>query len=187
SIIGAGRLGTPLAIALNRAGHSIALIVARHAASARRANKLSGGQAKAASLEQFRRTSGHHSRLLAGNSLIIIATPDDAIGSVAEDLALLTKANPRRTMPGTPVALHTSGALSSEVLAPLRRRGASVGSAPPLVSISDPSTGADWLTRAYFSLEGDAAAVRLGRQVVQDLGGRTFTINAQTKPLYHAA
>src|SRR5215813_7494999 len=46
SIIGAGRLGTALAIALNRAGHSIALIVARHAASARRANKLSGGQAK---------------------------------------------------------------------------------------------------------------------------------------------
>ena len=37
-----------------------------------------------------------------------------------------------------------------------------------------------------FGVEGDAAAVRLAKKIVQDLGGTAFQIKKQNKVLYHA-
>jgi predicted short-subunit dehydrogenase-like oxidoreductase (DUF2520 family) len=181
-IIGAGRLGTALAIALTRAGHSISFIVAKHAASARRAAKLSGAKAATASMGQLRRLGPTQ---LEKASVLIIATPDDAIGSVAQDLAALMTSN--RASRFNAVALHTSGALSSELLSPLKQHGVSVGSMHPLLSISDAVNGAEGLTHAYFSVEGDARATRFARRIVRDFGGQTFQVDARTKALYHAA
>lgn len=185
SIIGAGRLGTALAIALDQAGHSINLIVARRSASARRASKLAGGQGVGLSSKQFRKLHSKHRELLDQSALILIATPDDVIASVTNELAALLRF---QTAPARErIALHTSGALSSNVLAPLRKWGISVGALHPLVSISDGRNGADWLTRGFFSVEGDAAAIRMGKRIVSDLGSRAFEIEASAKPLYHAA
>ena len=185
SIIGAGRVGTALAIALARAGHSINLIVARRLAGARRALKLAGGQGVALSAKQFWQPHPKHRELLNQSTLILIATPDDVITSIADELGdllrLQTAPLPER------VALHTSGALSSNVLAPLRRWRISVGALHPLISISDARDGADWLTRGFFSIEGDAAAIRMGKRIVRDLGSQAFEIEASAKPLYHAA
>jgi predicted short-subunit dehydrogenase-like oxidoreductase (DUF2520 family) len=108
------------------------------------------------------------------------ATPDDALRETAASLASLPEARAR-------VALHASGALSSEVLAPLRARGYSVGSMHPLAAVSDPRAGAESLRRAFYCVEGDARAVRAARRVVRDLGGRSFTIRPEDKALYHAA
>ena len=83
--------------------------------------------------------------------------------------------------------MHTSGALSSRALQPLKAQGISIGSMHPLISISDKNGAGDSLSRAFFSLEGDAAAIRVGKRVVQDLGGRSSVIDARSKPLYHAA
>ena len=185
SIIGAGRLGTALAIALNKSGHSIDLIVAKHAASAKRASDLSGGLGLALSAKQFRRLLPKHRELLEQSSLILIATPDDVIGTIADELAALLRF---RTAPARRlVALHTSGALTSNVLMPLRKLGIPVGALHPLVSISEAQSGAEWLTQAFFSVEGDAQATRLGRRIVRDFGAQAFTIKPSAKPLYHAA
>ena len=184
SIIGAGRLGTALAIALNKAGHSINLIVASRLASARRASQLAGGQGVGLSAKQFRKLHPRHRELLDQSGLILIATPDDVIDSIADELALLRFQTARA---GERIALHTSGALSSNVLAPLRKWGISVGALHPLVSISDARNGADWLARGFFSVEGDAAATRMGKRIVHDLGSQAFEIEASAKPLYHAA
>jgi predicted short-subunit dehydrogenase-like oxidoreductase (DUF2520 family) len=185
SIIGAGRLGTALAIALNKAGHSINVIVARRLASASRASKLAGGQGLALSARQFRQLLPKGQALLDQSSLILIATPDDVIASIADELSDLLG---RSTAPlGQKVALHTSGALSSNVLAPLRQYRVSVGALHPLVSISDARNGADWLTRGFFSVEGDAPATRVAKRIVRDLGSKAFEIAASAKPLYHAA
>jgi predicted short-subunit dehydrogenase-like oxidoreductase (DUF2520 family) len=185
SIIGAGRLGTALAIALHKSGHSIDLIVARHAASAKRASELSGGLGRALSAPQFRRLLPKHRELLEQSSLILIATPDDVIGIIADELAALLRF---RTTPARGlVVLHTSGALSSNVLGPLTNLGIAVGALHPLVSISEAQSGADWLTRAFFSVEGDSRAMRLGRRIVRDFGAQAFTISPSAKPLYHAA
>jgi predicted short-subunit dehydrogenase-like oxidoreductase (DUF2520 family) len=185
SVIGAGRLGTALAIALNKSGHSIDLIVAKHAGSARRASELAGGRGLSLSAHQFRRLLPKHRELLEQCSVILIATPDDIIGTIADELTALLSF--RSTAERGLVALHTSGALSSNVLRPLRKLGIAVGALHPLVSISEAQSGADWLTRAFFSVEGDAPALRVGRRIVRDFGAQAFTIRPSAKPLYHAA
>jgi len=85
------------------------------------------------------------------------------------------------------VALHASGALSSEALAPLRARGFRVGSMHPLASVSDPAAGAESLRRAFYCVEGERAAGTFARRVVRDLGGESFSIKPVDKALYHAS
>ncbi len=182
SIIGAGRLGTALGIALKSAGYAIETVVANRAASARRAARLIGGPTRGLSPSQL--TSAGPSAL-ANSRVLIIATPDDAIAEVATRLADML--SPAGAGSRTRVALHTSGALSSEVLRPLQRNGFATGSLHPLVSVSEPRIGAEWLRRAYFSVEGDLAAARVARTMVRDLGARSLSIKPEMRALYHAA
>jgi predicted short-subunit dehydrogenase-like oxidoreductase (DUF2520 family) len=117
-------------------------------------------------------------RTLIDADLFLITVPDDQIASVARELSEI---NADRKL----TALHTSGALSSEVLAPLREKGWHTGSIHPLMSVSAVHDAS--LEGAYWSIEGDRSALRLGKQIVRDLGGKSFSIRAEDKPLYHAA
>src|SRR5204863_4912379 len=128
-----------------------------------RAARLTGDQAVGLSAKQLSELAPKYRQILEQSALIVIATPDDAIGVAAEGLAVLLKS--RKAPAGAPVVLHTSGALTSDVLAPLRKLKIPVGALHPLVSISDARGGADWLSQAFFSLEGDAAARRMGKQI----------------------
>jgi predicted short-subunit dehydrogenase-like oxidoreductase (DUF2520 family) len=122
-----------------------------------------------------------------GSSVIFIATPDDVIAEIAKTLSSVLNTSEKASSAKGRMVFHTSGALSSEVLRPLRRPGLSIGSFHPLISISDPHAGAKALANAWFSLEGPHEAVRLGRRIVRCIGGKSFTISAKAKPLYHAA
>ena len=191
SVIGAGRLGTALGLALKTAGFTIELVVAKRPSATRRAAKAFGPGTLALSALQLSRLSPSQHDRLNRSSLVIIATPDDVIAPVAKLLAVIFKSKPNllreRPTPVRRVGLHTSGALAADVLAPLRSAGFAIGSLHPLVSISEPRSGAELLTHAFFSVEGDPAAVRLGRSIVGDLGGESFIIDSQRKALYHAA
>lgn len=169
SIIGAGRLGTALAIALEACGYHIRSLVARRAQSARKAAAGLDSKPKAYAANQI--------RFLPKADLFLITSPDDQIANVTADLK-------RLNFDVRPVVLHTSGALSSEVLSPLRAKGWSTGSVHPLLSISDPKTS---LKGAFWSVEGDPKAARLAKRIVRDLGGTSFSIRKEEKPLYHAA
>ncbi len=171
-IVGAGRLGTALARALDVCGYEVRALVSRTAAHARRAAKRAGVEALALGAGELER--------LPAAGLLFITTPDDVIEETAVRLAAQPALESR-------VVLHASGALSSEVLAPLRARGFAVGSMHPLASVSQPAAGAESLRRAFYCVEGDAPAVRAARRVVRDLGGETFTIKPDDKALYHAA
>ena len=170
SIIGAGRLGTTLAVALSRKGYSIESLVARHAQTARKAAGLLNGDTQGLAAKQF--------NLLKPADLFLIATPDDQVASVAAELAKLD-------LDRKPAALHTSGALSAAVLSPLKKKGWSTGSIHPLVSVTD--GGRAELRGTFWSLEGDKEASRIGKAIVDDLGGESFSIRSEDKPLYHAA
>ena len=189
AVIGAGRLGTALGQALNNAGYRVEIVVARRRTSAHRAAKLIGKNAAGLEIRQLNRLSRSQSVRLSRCALILISTPDDAIASVAEQLAVLFNSRdvePRRAS-ARRIALHTSGALSAAVLSPLQRAGFATGSFHPLVSISDSRTGADAFRNAFFAIEGDRLATRAAKSVARSLGGQSFSISPSAKALYHAA
>ena len=165
-------MGTALASALGECGYEVRALVSRGAAGARRAAARVGLKTLAVGAGELER--------LPTVELLFITTPDDALKGTVASLASLTESRAR-------VALHTSGALSSEVLSPLRARGYRVGSMHPLAAVSEPAAGARSLRRAFYCVEGDAAAVRAARAVVRELGGRSFSVEPEDKALYHAA
>jgi predicted short-subunit dehydrogenase-like oxidoreductase (DUF2520 family) len=178
SIIGAGRMGTALAIALAKRGYPIRALVSRRIGRARDAAKL---------LEEHSvdpvPLSARQLHLLPLSEILVITTPDDAIVSIAARLAAIVIARSGRC-----TVLHTSGALSSEVLAQLQSKGqVFIGSMHPLVSVSDPLQGAADLAEAFFCIEGEQKAVRVARSIVRDIGGKSFAVSPLDKPLYHAA
>jgi predicted short-subunit dehydrogenase-like oxidoreductase (DUF2520 family) len=188
SIIGAGRMGTALALALKAAGCQIEIVVAKHSSHARRAAKAIGGEVLGLSAEQLNHLEPPDLKRFADSSLVLIATPDDAIPAVAGQVAAIIKSSRlRKVSSGSHIALHTSGALSARALRPLRSAGFAVGSMHPLVSISESRSGARALGQAFFSLEGDLAAVRGAKSLVRQLGAQSFVIQSRHKSLYHAA
>lgn len=169
AIIGTGRLGTALATALAAKDYSIRALVARRLESARKAATLLDGDAEPLAANQI--------GSLPQADLFLISVPDDQIAGVARDLSSLR-------LNGKPTALHTSGALSSEVLFPLAEQGWSVGSVHPLISVPDAKVP---IRGAFWSVEGDRRALRLAKTLVRDLDGTSFSISTADKPLYHAA
>ena len=169
SIIGTGRLGTTLAVALAGRGYTIRSLVARTAKNARKAARLLDAEVQVLAARQV--------RSLIDADLFLITVPDDQIAGVARELSEI---NADRKV----TALHTSGALSSDVLAPLREKGWHTGSIHPLMSVSGSD---DSLRGAFWSVEGDRRALRLGKEIVRDLEGKSFSIRSEDKPLYHAA
>ena len=167
--MGAGHLGSALAGALYDAGFRVAELVTRnHPASLKRARRLARRVgSKATTLNQTE---------LAAD-VIWICVNDDAIRPVAAQLAA------RGSWRGK-LALHSSGALSSDELRPLKRRGAQVGTAHPMMTfVGNASVSFKGIS---FALEGDAKAVAFGRKVAKALGMEAFTIPKSSKVLYHA-
>ena len=171
-IVGPGRLGLALGLALHRAGGIRNLHFVGTRPEPPR-NPLFMGSPPAASysagVPEGTRTPG----------AVLIAVPDDRIGAVAEGLEALIP-------PAVPV-LHTSGVHGSEVLAAVAAVGNPVGSIHPLVAIFDPVQGADSLAAAWFAVEGDPASLAVAGHIVALLRGRILPVDRGAKPLYHAA
>jgi predicted short-subunit dehydrogenase-like oxidoreductase (DUF2520 family) len=81
-------------------------------------------------------------------------------------------------------AFHSSGALLSRELEPLRKAGIAVASVHPLMTFvagTHPS-----LTGVPFAMEGDRAATQVARQIIRKLQGESFSLPAARKAAYHA-
>jgi predicted short-subunit dehydrogenase-like oxidoreductase (DUF2520 family) len=176
AVIGAGRLGQALAVALKSSEYTVVALVARHRRKAEQAAALVGNRRS-----RPRALAASQLAELPPSDLILIATPDDAIEQTAQRLSRLFSSENRATV------LHTSGALSSEALSSLRAVGFETGSIHPLVSISEPTAGAKALRGAFYCLEGTRKAKTIAASLVRDLGGSSFTIKPENKALYHAA
>ena len=108
--------------------------------------------------------------------VVVLAVPDDAIASVAAELASRVPCR---------FALHLSGALGSEVLAPFARAGAEVASVHPV----RPFTGApeeDW-KGAFVAVEGQPRAVELAETIASAVGARPYRLAPGNRALYHAS
>jgi predicted short-subunit dehydrogenase-like oxidoreductase (DUF2520 family) len=170
SILGAGRVGGTLGRRLHQLGWRIGAVVTRSAATSRRAVRAIGAG----------RPLAHLSREVLAADVILLATPDAALPSVARSLAQLGGRECRGK-----IILHTSGALDRGVLAPLARRGAATGSLHPMQTFSGRAT--PQLKGVIFAVEGDRKARRAAQAIARALGGVPVPIAGSSKPAYHAA
>jgi predicted short-subunit dehydrogenase-like oxidoreductase (DUF2520 family) len=167
AIVGAGNLGTALAVSLREAGFVIDAVIGRSPASLRKARAVARRVGAPAILDPTQTKAGW----------IWFCVPDSEIGRAATVFA------ERLPWKGK-VALHSSGALTSDVLNPLRRVGAAVASVHPLMAFVRDSRPS--LTGVPFAIEGDPIAVRAARYAVRSLGGQPFVIRKKDKVPYHA-
>jgi predicted short-subunit dehydrogenase-like oxidoreductase (DUF2520 family) len=166
AIVGPGNLGTALSFSLSRGGYAIDAVIARKTSLA-----------KAHELAQ--RVGSRAVSTLAGSraNVVWLCVPDAEIAAVARSL--------ENTLPWKgKIALHSSGALTSDELGALRRHGAAVASVHPLMTFVPGSRPS--LASVPFAIEGDAAAVRVARRTVRDLGGQAYSIRKRDKAAYHA-
>jgi predicted short-subunit dehydrogenase-like oxidoreductase (DUF2520 family) len=170
AIVGAGRVGRALGRRLRETGWHITVVAGRSEASAKRGARFIGGGRAASGVPPT----------LAAASAILLTVPDDAIASVAAELAHAAGEDLRGK-----VVLHTSGALEASVLTPLQFWGAAIGSMHPLQSFNGVSVPP--LEGKVFAIEGDELAVRVARTIARSLGGMPVSVCTTKKPLYHAA
>ncbi|MGI8641617.1 MAG: Rossmann-like and DUF2520 domain-containing protein [Pyrinomonadaceae bacterium] len=170
SIIGIGRLGGALAIALAKKGYEIENLVARKKENAGKIAGFIVPKPKILLSEKLNKIT---------SDIIFITTQDFEIENVADSLA--------QNLQNKTFVFHTSGSLSSEILSKLKEISCKIGSIHPLVSISDAVLGAERFKDAYFCVEGDDEAVKIAKEIVENLGGKSFSIETKYKTLYHAS
>jgi predicted short-subunit dehydrogenase-like oxidoreductase (DUF2520 family) len=169
SIIGAGRVGTAIAVSLRQGGLNVEAVVSRKKEDAE-------WLARKVDASRF----GTAVRLACENSeLIFITTSDREIAPVVDELAPYVAS--------TALVAHTSGAYTSEVLSPVQERGASTLAMHPCQSFAEKTTAPKRLPGSYFCLEGDEKAVRKGKDLVEAMRCRSFVLPASDRPLYHIA
>jgi len=170
AIVGAGRVGRAMGKRLRELGWRIGAVTTRSAPTARAAVRSIGAGQPADRLTH---------QLLAA-SVVLIATPDNAIESVAAELARLGGNEWRGK-----VVLHTSGALDSSALEPLAKAGAATGSIHPMQTFS--SQRAPELAGRVFGIEGHPGAVKVARKMCHQIGGIAVRLSGAKKVAYHAA
>jgi predicted short-subunit dehydrogenase-like oxidoreductase (DUF2520 family) len=171
SIIGTGRLGTSLALALSKQGWTLRWLADKSLSAAQESRKIVGAG----------KATTDWRGAAADAAVLFLCIPDEEIEKTAAGLA-----RGRVNWRGK-IIFQTSGILSSKTLEPLRRRGASVASFHPIQSFSSKRTPADRFKSIYYGLEGDSRALSIAKKIVRRLGGKTLLIKPQDKPLYHAA
>ena len=162
SVVGLGRVGTALTVALKKRGYSLKGVVDLDPGALERCRGILGGVPFALNLEN-----------LEPGDVILVTVRDDAISHVASRL--------RALFPGT-LLVHTSGLHPSRVLGEGPRL-----SMHPLQSFASVEEALENLPRSFFSLEGDPYGLEWGKRVVEDLGGRWMVLEASQKSLYHLA
>ena len=169
SIVGAGNLGTALALTLPSAGCEVKFIATRTKSGNRRRARALARRVKARLVELGKQP--------LDTALVWITVPDDSIAQVARKLADAQDWKGR-------IVFHSSGALTSDELAPLRGKGARVASVHPMMTFVRSSVPS--MAGVAFAIEGDPVATRAAREIVERLGGDAFPIRKQHKVLYHA-
>jgi len=166
-IIGPGRAGIGLAVALTQAGYRVSLY-GRHQKPVPQPLTLTVGPAD------------QPPAWISQAGVVILAVRDDAIRPLAEALAR------NRAVQGAQVVLHLSGVQGQEALAPLVSSRAALGSLHPLQTIAEPERAPERLKGAWAAVEGMPRAVQAAEGLAQDLGMRPFRIASKAKAIYHA-
>lgn len=170
-IVSAGRVGSALGVALERAGHVVFGVAAISDASKHRA-----------------RTRLPESRILPveeiamRSELLLLAVPDTELAGLVRGLA-----GAKVVRPGTLVA-HTSGANGVGVLAPLAEQGALPLAIHPAMTFTGHDEDVSRLGNACFGVTAaDEVGYAIAQSLVIEMGGEPVRVSEGDRALYHAA
>ena len=165
--IGAGTVGTALAIRLNEKGY-------RFVGASRKSKTPVSGKSRAVT----------NLRMLDSNQvvadiadLVFITTPDDVIGVVAKEV---------KWRFGQSV-VHCSGADSTDILEPARQAGANVGGFHPLQTFAGVEQAVTNIPGSTFAIEAEEPLKSTLIDMAETLDGNWIELKAEDKVAYHAA
>jgi predicted short-subunit dehydrogenase-like oxidoreductase (DUF2520 family) len=165
--IGAGTVGTALAIRLNDKGYQVVAVSSRRQASAEKLARAINGC----------RAVGSNQAVADAAELVFITTPDGAIGQVAAE----TKWHAGQSV------VHCSGADSTDTLEPAKKLGAWVGAFHPLQTFASVEQAIDNIPGSTFAVEAEEPLRTTLKDMANVLDGSWIELKAHDKILYHAA
>lgn len=164
--IGAGRVGTALALCLCQRGYSVVAVASRSLSSAQRLADLVPGCAVCSSAQEVADRA----------EMAFITTPDDAIAPVAAALEWHRGQS----------VVFCSGAASAEILSPARAADAEVGGFHPLQTFASIENAIACLPGSTFGIEAEEPLLAQLTGMAGALGGSCIKLSARDKVLYHA-
>lgn len=170
-IISAGRVGTALGLALERAEHVVVACSAISAASRRLAER------------RLPDTEVLPVPDVADNAeLLLLTVPDSELPGLVRGLAA-TGAVRRGT-----IVVHTSGANGVAVLDPLTEQGCVPLAIHPAMTFTGSDEDVIRLGETCFGITAaDEIGYAIGQSLVLEIGGEPFRVREEARTLYHAA
>lgn len=165
-IIGAGIVGTAMAIRLEQAGHRLVGVHTRSEISYDRFCRYLHW--KKHPLQEW----------ITEAEVVFITTQDGSIRLVAEELSRKKLFRPGQLW------IHCSGSMSSRALQIDKSLPIKYLSLHPLQAFAGIDQAVELLKGTHFGIEGDAEEV--GLIIVEQLGGIPHRLDPEKKPLYHA-
>ena len=164
--VGAGQAGATLSRAFVAVGEKVVAVASRGGRSAREL---------AASLPDCAATSAQGVADRA--DLVLIATPDDVIASVAASV---------HWRDGQRV-VHISGATPVSDLSPAALGGALIGGFHPLQTFANPNEALASLPGIRYGIEADEPLFGELAGLAEKLGGTPIRLTAESRAIYHAS
>ncbi|HLX11471.1 MAG TPA: DUF2520 domain-containing protein [Bacteroidota bacterium] len=170
-IVGAGRVGTALAVALHKRGHRICAVISHTRRSAQKLSRLVGSPLTSYSIRS----------MPVDCDVAIIAVPDGQIKIVAREIARL-----KRKSFASLLVVHTSGIHTAEILSPLAKKGAHTASIHPIQTFPAKAYRADLTNGIFYGIDASGKSVSEAKKLVAALGGNAIVVPRDLKPLYHS-
>ncbi|QQE78630.1 Rossmann-like and DUF2520 domain-containing protein [Alicyclobacillus sp. SO9] len=186
-VVGPGRVGTALAVAMQQAGHDIV------GALSRRTTGLQADlfkQLTSAPVYQFPSTDVKPTtdlQLIAPPRMgvpdvFLLTVPDKAVTQTAQTLAGAGYFDNVEV-----IIAHCAGSMSAKALSPANQPGVRRLCWHPLQSIADPRMSPACFEGVTFTLDGDKEAVAAAKKWVTGLKGLPVEIAGEDRTRYHAA
>ena len=169
-VVGVGRVGSALGVALSRAGHAVVSVSGVSDASRRRAaDRLPSAEVKPAD------------DVVRDVDLVLLTVPDDALAQVVDGLATVGAFRPGQ------IVVHTSGRHGLDVLDPVTRAGALALALHPVMTFAGGAEDVERLVGTSFGVTAPEEFRAVGEALVVEMGGEPVWVPEEARPLYHAA
>ncbi len=119
-------------------------------------------------------------RKIFKNLIVFLTIKDDFLRNISEKISLLDF----KVIDG--IAFHTCGALSHNIISPLKEKNFKIASFHPLFTFREKNLPEEIWKDMVIAIEGDKEAVEIAFLIAKKIKGLPFKIKGREKELYHA-